>query len=309
MTEPLTPDSQLTCTNLKKRKVLHMKISENIHAIRITFTIPLPSGQKLPRTVYAYLVIGDQTALIDSGVAGSQQGIFDYLTSIGKDHTAIDQLIFTHAHPDHIGAAKAIRETSGCTTAAHGKARAWIEDVDLQFSQRPVPGFHTLVGGPVKIDRLLDDGDHIRLGNCSLRVLHTPGHSRDSISLFCPEQGVLITGDAIPHAGDLPIYEDLAASVDSINRLMQVKGVKVLLSSWCTPDLQAAPYRLLEEGKKHLQHIHELVRSVAKPDTAGDPLALCRLLVKQLNLPEAAVNPLLAKSFAAHLPMLDREIL
>jgi len=284
-----------------------MQVSTHIHAIHLPFFIPLPTGQRLPRQVYAYLLMGEKIVLIDSGVAGSEKTIFEYLGSLGKRPMDIELLVFTHAHPDHIGAAKAIREQSGCTTAAHKNAKAWIEDVELQFAMRPVPGFQSLVGGSTPVDRLLNDNDVLDLGGVTLRVLHTPGHSGDSLSLFCPEDGVLISGDAVPHPGDLPIYEDPAASVTSIERMRRLEDLKVLLSSWSAPELGADPLELLDDGIRHLQRLHELVRSIAAQEWTMPPMDLCRAMVQRLGLPEAAVNPLVARSFASHLPLLEQK--
>jgi len=286
-----------------------MQVSTHIHAIHLPFFIPLPSGQRLPRQVYAYLVMGEKIALIDSGVAGSEKIVFDYLGRIGKSPLDIELLIFTHAHPDHIGAAKAIREQSGCATSAHFDAKDWIEDVELQFAVRPVPGFHSLVGGSTQVDHLLSDNEVLDLGGVTLKILHTPGHSKDSLSLFCLEDGVLISGDAVPHPGDLPIYEDPEASVSSIDRMRRLENLKVLLSSWSAPEPGADPLGLLDEGIRHLQHLHELVRSIAAQERTMPPMDLCRALVQRLGLPEAAINPLVARSFASHLPLLDQKSL
>ena len=286
-----------------------MQISEHIHALHIPFFITLPSGQKLPRSVYAYLILGEQTGLVDSGVAGSECIILDYLKGIDGKGSGIDKLIFTHSHPDHIGGAKTILAGSTCETAAHELAKAWIEDIDLQFTERPVPGFHLLVAGSVPVHHVLKDSETVELGGVSLITLHTPGHSKDSISLFCPEDGVLLSGDAVPQPGDLPIYEDPLASVQSLARMAQRKDIKALLSSWCSPAPQNDPYLQLEEGRKHLQRIHDTIRSRAGEDTVSDPMTLCREMVKMLGLPVAAVNPLVAKSFAAHLSYLDMETL
>ena len=42
---------------------------------------------------------------------------------------------------------------------AHANERAWIEDIERQGQERPVPGFAKLVAGSVALDRLLTDGD------------------------------------------------------------------------------------------------------------------------------------------------------
>jgi hydroxyacylglutathione hydrolase len=285
-----------------------MQITENIHALKIPFSIPVAPDKRIPRMVHVYLIAGQQTALVDSGVAGAEAIIFDYFETIGKG-MGIDLLLFTHAHPDHIGAAKAIRGKCNCRTASHANARRWIENIDQQFEERPVPGFHSLIGGSVPLDSLLCDQDRIDLGNISLLVLHTPGHSKDSVTFFCPEEGVMICGDAIPQPGDLPIYEDPSASVQSIRKMKNTSGVKHLLSSWCAPEPDANPHSRMDRGLAQLQKIHSLIRSLPDEEKHGDPMQLCAAMVRLLQLPEIAVNPLVARSFASHLPYLNREVL
>jgi hydroxyacylglutathione hydrolase len=62
------------------------------------------------------------------------------------------RLCLTHAHPDQIGGAQAICAATGCHVLAHAAHRTWIEDVAQQVWERPVPGFHQLVGGSVPVD-------------------------------------------------------------------------------------------------------------------------------------------------------------
>lgn len=81
--------------------------------------------------------------------------MFDYIRKTGRNPEDISLIILTHSHPDHIGSAHEIQRTTGCTIAAHHGERAWIEDVELQSRERPVPDFHSLVGGSVRIDRIL----------------------------------------------------------------------------------------------------------------------------------------------------------
>ena len=200
-----------------------MQVTPSIHAIRHTFSIPLGSGVALDRFVYSFLVYGDQITLIDTGVAGCEKDIFDYIRSTGRDPSEIALIILTHSHPDHIGAARAIKQLTGCSIAAHPAERAWIEDVDLQNRERPVPGFATLVGGSVSVDHELADGDTVEPDEkrgSEILVFHTPGHSKGSISLFLHSEGALFCGDAVPVAGDIPIYEDAAASALSVNSVV-----------------------------------------------------------------------------------------
>ena len=176
-----------------------MQVTEHIHALRIPFKIPIGPEKIIDRDVYSYIVFGDNITLIDSGVSGAQTIIFDYIKKNGRDPQEISQVILSHSHPDHIGSVKTIQEATRCRIIAHRAEKDWIEDTEKQFKERPVPGFHTLVAGPITLDRLLGDGEIVDCGGkIRAEVIHTPGHSRGSITLLFPSEKALITGDALP---------------------------------------------------------------------------------------------------------------
>ena len=281
-----------------------MKITDHIHALKIPFNIEDPSGQKLPRFVYCYLIYGKKIALIDSAVASSENIILDYLNETGHGTEEISTAILTHSHPDHIGAARRIKSLSGCQVAAHSLEKAWIEDVELQGKERPVPGFKSLVEGSVHVDLTLLDGDLVDLGGLTLQVIHTPGHSPGSVSLWCAEEKTLFSADAIPIPGDMPIYQDILASVRSIQRLKRIEGIEHLLSAWDGPRSGSNAYLVMDRGLEYLQRIHSAVLRAA--DGMGspaeiDPMELCRRVVTEMGLPLHMTNPLVARSFMSSL--------
>ncbi|MEI6104510.1 MAG: MBL fold metallo-hydrolase [Methanothrix sp.] len=282
-----------------------MQITDHIHALKIPFQITDPSGQKIPRFVYAFLIYGEKICLIDSGVAGSEKIILDYLKRTGRSSEEISRLILTHAHPDHIGAAPAIKRISGCTVAAHAAEKAWIEDVDLQAKERPVPGFFFLVSGSVQVDQTLQERDVLHLeSDLTLRVLHTPGHSLGSLSLWLAEDGALFSADAVPIAGDMPIFQDILASVRSVQRLASIPEIKFLLAAWDEPRRGIEAYRILEEGRQYLRRIHSSVLMAARENPASEklnPIELCQRVLAELGLPQIMANPLVAASFQASL--------
>jgi hydroxyacylglutathione hydrolase len=99
---------------------------------------------------------------------------------------------------------------------AHPAERGWIEDVECQNRERPVPGFSTLVGGSVKLDHELIDGSIIDPDGTEeyeIQVFHTPGHSAGSVSLLVQGEAALFCGDAVSVEGDLPVYDDAKESV------------------------------------------------------------------------------------------------
>lgn len=284
-----------------------MQISEHVHLLRIPFQVPISPELKLERFVNLFLVYGEKgIVLVDSGVAGAEARIVDYLAATGRRLEEIRWLILTHSHPDHLGGAAAICGMTGCKVAAHPAERSWIEDTARQAAERPVPGFSQLVAGSVGVDRLLGDGERVVLDELALEVLYTPGHSPGSISLCLPSDRVVICGDAVPLPGDLPIFTDWQASLASLARLREIAGVEWLLSAWDRPRRGEEVQAALAEGQGWLERIRGCVGEEAGGTNTSDPLALCRAVVARLGLPPAAVNPLVAKSFAACLNLRGR---
>jgi glyoxylase-like metal-dependent hydrolase (beta-lactamase superfamily II) len=285
-----------------------MQIDKHIHAIKIPFTIMAPWGF-MDRFVYVYLIYGTNgVCLIDTGVASSEQAIFNYLRATDRKVSDISLIIQTHAHPDHIGASRTIKGETGCAVAVHAAEKAWIENVQLQAKERPVPGFDSLVAGSLAVNRLLEDGEVFDLGcGLKLQVFHTPGHSKGSISILLLGYMALFSGDAIPVPGELPIYEDVLASVASIKKLKAVQDVRHLLPSWDEPRKGEMVYQRMDEGLEYLQRIHDAVRKCSQKSSNPDPRELSGCVLKDLGLPPELANPLVARTFAAHLKVRDQK--
>ncbi len=287
-----------------------MQIDRHVHAIKVPFSILTPQGF-VDRFVYVYLIYGTHgVCLIDTGVASAADSIFNYLWSTDRKTSDISLIIQTHAHPDHMGASRTIKGETGCAVAAHPAERAWIENVQLQASERPVPDFDTLVAGPLAVNRLLEDGEVFDLGcGLKLNVLYTPGHSRGSLSIMLLGYNVLFSGDAIPVPGELPIYEDVLASVASIKKLKAVKDIRFLLPSWDEPCDGAAAYERMDAGLEYIQQVHDAVRKCSRQSSDPDLQKLSECVLQDLGLPLELANPLVARTFAAHLRVRDQKII
>lgn len=285
-----------------------MQITDHIHAIKINFQLVFSPEHVADRSVYVYIVFGEKIHLIDCGVAGAERQIFAYLEANNRTKTDIANLLISHAHPDHIGAAAAIKEQTGCSIAYHAGDRDWIEDTEKQFQERPIPGFHTLVGGSVSPDIVVNDGDRLELNpGLALDVIHTPGHSRGSISLFLEQDGALVTADALPLPGDLPLYDDIGKSVASIKKLQLLPKVDVVFSSWEDPIQGSTRIQdRMQESLQLLRTVHETV--CANIEEEQDDMQLCEKVVKALSLPPFAVNPVMAKAFASSRNYRDTEL-
>ncbi len=285
-----------------------MQVTESIHALKIPFKLRIGPDKTVDRFVFAYLIFGDQICLIDSGVAGAEAIIFDYIKQAGRDPGEIARIVFTHSHADHIGGGRAVQKQTGCSVAAHIDAKPWIENVDRQYAQRPIGNFYDLVGGSVEVDKALKDGDHLDLGEGQiLDVFHTPGHSKGSISLLYNKERAIFTGDAVPKSGAVPIYEDVATSIASIKKLKEINGLQVLIASWDDPQFGASVYPSLDQGLQWFQRIHDAVLAEAAGSDALDAENLSARVLKRLGFAEIPLVPIFVTSIGAHLKLLDHQ--
>lgn len=174
-----------------------MKINEQVHLIRKEFQVT----QTVKRYVNIYLVVGEYCYLVDSGVAGTETLIEEYLTSINRKMTDIKGIFLTHSHPDHTGAAAEIKKRTDCKIYAPALELPWIEDIQKQFEERTIPNFFKLLSESVKVDQPLEDGNVIELEE-GIRVMAilTKGHSHGSMSYMLNDD-IIFTGDSILLSG------------------------------------------------------------------------------------------------------------
>ncbi len=275
-----------------------MEITPHIHAIRILL------GTTPDRFVNVYLVYGDRITLIDTGVNGSEKLIYEDIRSTGRDPSDINLIVLTHSHPDHIGAAKAIHDLTGCVVAAQSLDAPAIENVDPMMLKSPAPGVPPMVGGPVTISRHLKGGDTMSLGKgLTLEVFHTPGHSPGSISLLLREEMALFTGDTVQTPGfSGPFYTDPVALVRSIQRLKGIPGIRHYFPAHDTPAEGKAAYRRLKDSLAYIGRIHAAVKKTAseRPEYT-DPQVFAERVLDELGISPGAALPFIAKTIHADL--------
>jgi len=278
-------------------------MSTKIHPVSLTFQLPINAEKSVDRLVHAYLVAGEQLCIVDTGVAASHATIVEALAQLGKSSADIDWIVNTHAHPDHAGGNRRFQDEVEPNFACHTKAARWIEDMALQFKERPIFGFDTLAGGSVEVTRKLDDGDEIDLGGITLQVIFTPGHSPGSISLFCPQDGTLLTGDAIPPTNGLPLYYDLGLSRQSLQRLAALPDVKTMHHSHLAEPYQGSDIaKALQDGLDYLDQMDEAV-SQAKQSLPAEAAVedITREALVRMGFDPPPVMPLTIATVKAHL--------
>ena len=279
-----------------------MKLTDSIHLLRIDFNIILGPDQKIPRFVNVILIFGDKITLIDTGVKGSEQEIFEYIRSQGRDVNEIETIILSHSHPDHIGSAAKIKELTRCKVIAHPLEKEWVEDLEAQNRQRPVPGFYNLVDTPVKIDEFVENDQRLKLqDDITLKFIKSAGHSKGSLNILFMEDGILFTADSIPLKNDIPNYDNYRALMQSLEKIRTNDRYTVLLTSW-TPPLtdQEEIKKMISEGETYMKRIDSVVKECYEV-RLEDPLGNCKCAVDKLGLPGFLVNPVVDRAFKSHL--------
>lgn len=172
-----------------------------------------------------YLILGDKRALLfDTGM-----GISDVKKTTAELTKLPIVVLNSHTHDDHVGGNWEFETVYGMdteftrTNAKGSRNDAQAEIAGDQICGDLPKGFEAknYATKPWRISRFLHDGDKIELGNRTIEVLSTPGHTPDAICLLDPANGLLFTGDTYYPA---PIWlfrpeTDLDAYVASVKRM------------------------------------------------------------------------------------------
>ncbi len=279
-----------------------MKLTEKIHLLRIDFDVILNSEKRLSRFVNVILILGEKITLIDTGVKGSEEVIFDYINELGRDASEIETVILSHSHPDHIGSAAKIKELTNCKILAHELEKEWIEDIDIQNEARPVPGFYSLVDSSVKVDSCLANDQEMPVDkDVTLKFIHTPGYSKGLLTILFKEDNILFTSDSIPINNDIPNYDDYNQLVRSLNSLKNLRDYNTLLTSWTAPIKNRVEIsNMIKQGQDYMNKINFYVRK-SYIGEENIPLEFCRVTIDKLGLPVFYATPIADKAFRSHL--------
>jgi hydroxyacylglutathione hydrolase len=279
-----------------------MEITKKIHLLKIDFSVQITPEKVLPRFVNSLIIFGDSITIIDSGVKDSYVAIYDYIEKHSRKISEIKTLIISHSHPDHIGSASRIKKDTGCKVIGHLNEKDWIENIDLQYKSRPVPGFYNLVEESVMLDSVLLGGEELTLDeNVNAQIINTPGHSKGSFSILFKEDLVLFTADSLPVENDIPTYDNFKELKNTIQKIKLISNYKTLLSSWTEPlNNKTEILSLIEKGNQYLDRLDRAIKKyyVDKETTS---LENCTKVIEALGLPLIFVVPLVDRAFRTHL--------
>ena len=186
------------------------------------------------------LLIGENyTALFDCGMVHcAKDTIQNVQNALMGRHGSLDYLFITHTHYDHIGALPFFRKKwpllrlvtsqAGAAVLLKDTPRRVIRElsivaanecnakIDAEYND---DAFHA--------DIVVKEGDAIPLGDLSVEVLETPGHTRDTLSFFIPELKILVasetTGVLLPDntvcAPYLTSFNDTVKSIEKCRKV------------------------------------------------------------------------------------------
>lgn len=210
------------------------KIAERLYAI---------GNPSLP----AFLLLGEKPALFEAGMTFMGPTYLKELNTHLGDAGHLRSLLLTHSHYDHCGAAPFLkRKIPGLQVGASRLAAEIFHRPNAvrliqSLSRDPEEKSKHLIGDEdVSFDALevglpLSDGEELFLGDGHpVRIVATPGHTRDALSFYFPGWKILIAGEAVGsfdrnfriHPNFLSSYEDYLASL----RKLEALDVQVLLT-------------------------------------------------------------------------------
>ena len=133
----------------------------------------------------AYCENTKKAVVIDPGGDASR-----IMAAINREGLTVEAIINTHGHADHVMANIKVKEATG--------APLWIHSADADMLGSGSRNLSAYLGGSVSCgtpDRLLAEGDILPVGDFTLKVLHTPGHTPGGISLLADKE--VFVGDTL----------------------------------------------------------------------------------------------------------------
>ncbi len=258
-----------------------MRASESVHVLRVN--VSQYTGAYSPN-VFAVVDSGE-AVLIDAGLPddASVGSRLDYLKSIGDPR--VELIVITHHHYDHAGGASRLQEATKARIAMHPEEERLLRETlsrPARDSSEQARLFRR-EAAKISVDRPLTDGDTLKAGRLTLRVILTPGHSAGHLAVLLEEEGVLFSGDNVLGLGTTAIPPppdgDMRQYVESLKRM---KALNVRLICPGHGPLVHQPERKLQELIEHRHEREEQVLALLR-EGKRTPREMVRAIYPELD--------------------------
>lgn len=180
-------------------------------------------GLSHPLDCCIYLIdCGAVYVMIDAGVGLDGQRILDNIANEDISLDKVQYLFVTHAHSDHAGGAKYIQENLGVEVFAPSVEAELMssgsdEELGLNMARGSIyPMDYRFMY--CKPDRVLVDGEEIRIGGKIFRLIQVPGHSPGSSCFLIKEENILFSGDVVFYGGTIGLGNWPGCSLDEYRK-------------------------------------------------------------------------------------------
>ena len=172
---------------------------------------------------HSYLIRGDyKNVLIDSGVDKNFSKLQKSLLTLGLKIRDIDIVINTHEHFDHIGANRYFQDYALIAAHRFAATKITVEDRYVTMYKSG-----DLNAPSLKVHLWLESKSRFNLGNYSLNIIHTPGHTSGSICIYEPVRKILFAGDTVFAGGTLSYIGESGSVGDYIDSISHLATRKI----------------------------------------------------------------------------------
>lgn len=228
-------------------------------------------GLTHPLDCNVYLVDGgSELALVDAGVGLDAASIVARIAADGFDPARVSRIVLTHGHADHAGGAARLTELLGQPPIAAAprvaKALAAADEawLSIDFGRRAgiYPEDYRLQ--PCAVTEEIADGDALRVGDLTLRVVATPGHADGHVCLLLSTTNdtALFSGDTLFAEGTILLQPTHDCRIDE-----HVRSLRRLRSLDAT-SLYPGHHRVApSEGRRHIELANQALDLGSLPDS------------------------------------------
>jgi hydroxyacylglutathione hydrolase len=172
-------------------------------------------------------ILGDEQSR-EAIVVDPGDNIPGILVLLAKHTLTVKQIVITHAHIDHIAGAQQLKRITGAPILYNQHDLPLVAMMDIQAGWLNIP---TPEVAPPDAD--LSDNQTVKIHGLTANVLHTPGHTPGSLSLYLPDQSLLLAGDTLVAGGvgrtDLPGGDSRTLIRSIQNRLLTLPDETIVI--------------------------------------------------------------------------------